>query len=106
MSRQELPNGPAAAAVLAAGIGSLVLGVVVTLAEANAKILQALNLYNPVGPLGGKSSVAIVAWLVAWAVLHAAWKERGVDFGKVATLTFVLVGLGLLGTFPLFFELF
>ncbi len=108
MAREEttIPNGPAAAAILAAGIGSLALGLIVVLSEASGTLLQALNLYNLVGPLSGKSSVAIVVWLVSWAALHVSWKERQVDFDKVTRFALILVGLGLLGTFPPFFDLF
>jgi hypothetical protein len=101
-----LSNGPACAAVLAAGIGSCALGVLVTLNEASAKISGMLNLYGPVGPLSGKTGVAILVWLVAWGVLASAWKDRDVDFGKVWRAALTLVILGLLGTFPLVFDLF
>jgi hypothetical protein len=108
MAREDTtaPTGPAAAAILAAGIGSLALGLIVVLSEASGALLQALNLYNPVGPLSGKSSVAIVAWLVSWVALHVSWKARQLDFDKVATLALIFISLGLLGTFPLFFDLF
>jgi len=101
-----LSNGPACAAVLAAGIGSFALGVLVTLNEASAKISGMLNVYGPVGPLSGKTGVAVLVWLVAWAVLAGAWKDRQVDFGKVWGAALALVILGLLGTFPLVFDLF
>jgi len=102
----ELNNGPVAAAMLAAGIGCLVLGIITCLAQARKAIGAAINFYYPTGPLGGKTMVAIVAWLVAWAVLSSKWKEASVDFGKMFMVTLILVGLGLLGSFPLFFDLF
>jgi len=101
-----LSDGPACAAVLAAGIGSFALGVLTTLNEASAKISGMLNLYGPVGPLSGKTGVAVLVWLVAWAVLAGAWKDRQMDFGKVWRASLALVILGLLGTFPLVFDLF
>jgi hypothetical protein len=108
MAQEETtaPNGPAAAAVLAAGIGSAALGLIVVLSEASGALSEALNLYDPVGPLSGKSVVAIVAWLASWAILHASWKGRQLDFGKVAAVSLLLVALGILGTFPPFFDLF
>lgn len=101
-----LTNGPAAAAVLASGIGSLALGLFTTVAQAIAPVRNALNFYNPAGPLSGKTTVAVVIWLVAWVILHGVWKNRQVDFGKVFWTTLVLIALGLVGTFPPFFEAF
>lgn len=108
MAQQEaaLPNGSGSAAILAAGIGSFVLGLLTTLNEASAAVSGALNFYNPVGPLSGKTGVAVVVWLVAWGLLARAWKDRDVDFGKVWGAALTLVILGLLGTFPLVFDLF
>lgn len=107
MARGEtLANGPAAAAVLAAGIGTVALGLLTTLAEAIGPLKQALNFYDPVGPLSGKTTIAVVVWLVAWAVLYGIWRSKNVDFGKVFTAALVLIALGLLGTFPPFYELF
>ena len=107
MAQQEmaLSNGPACAAVLAAGIGSGALGVLVTLSEASAKLSGMLNLYGPVGPLSGKTGTAVLVWLVAWGVLAGVWKDREVDFGKVWRAALTLVIIGLLGTFPLVFDL-
>ena len=101
----ETTNGLVAAAMLAAGIGCLALGLTTSLAQGSKAIGGMLNFYNPVGPLGGKTIVAMVVWLVAWGVLASKWKDRSANFGKVYTVTLILVGLGLLGTFPLFFDL-
>ena len=104
--KKTLTNGPAAAAILASGIGSLALGVFTTLAQAIALVKDALNLYNPAGPLSGKTTVAVVFWLVAWAVFHSLWRNQQVDFTKVYIATLIMIALGLLGTFPPFFEAF
>ncbi len=104
--KETLNNGPAAAAILASGIGSLALGLFTTLAQAIPTISRALNLYDPVGPLSGKTTVAVVIWLVAWAFFHGLWKNQQVDFAKVFIATLIMIALGLLGTFPLFFEAF
>ena len=103
---ETMSNCPAAAAILASGIGSLALGVFTTLAQAIVSVGNALNLYNPVGPLSGKTTVAVGIWLVAWAVFHQLWKERQVNFIQVYMATLIMIALGLLGTFPLFFEMF
>jgi hypothetical protein len=103
---ENVTSGPAAAAILASGIGSLSLGLFTTIAEANAAIKNALNVYNPVGPLSGKTTVAVVIWLVAWAVFHGLWKNKQVDFAKIFIATLVMIAFGLLGTFPLFYGIF
>lgn len=102
---KTLTNGPTAAAIMASGIGSLSLGVFTTLAEMSKVVGNALNLYAPSGPLSGKTAGAVVVWLVAWAVLNGLWKGKEVNFARVFTATLVLIALGLLGTFPLFFDL-
>jgi hypothetical protein len=105
MNQQSENNGPIVAAMLAAGIGSFVLGLMICLAQGSKAIGGILNFYDPVGPLSGKTIVAVVAWLVAWAVLASKWKDQSADFGKIYNVTLILVGLGLLGSFPLFFDL-
>jgi fluoride ion exporter CrcB/FEX len=106
VNQQSENNGPIVAAMLAAGIGCFVLGLMICLAQGSKAIGGMLNFYNPVGPLGGKTTVAVAAWLVAWAVLASKWKDQSADFGKMYKVTLILVGLGLLGSFPPFFDLF
>ncbi|MGZ5417874.1 MAG: hypothetical protein ACXWDI_11900 [Nocardioides sp.] len=102
----DQPEGPVAAAILASGVGALALGMLTTLAEASTSIKDLLSFYDPVGPLSGKTIGAVVAWLVAWGVLHMMWREKAVEASKVLTATLVLIGLGVLGTFPIFFQAF
>ena len=101
-----LKNGKAAAALLAGGIGAFVMGLVTTLSEASSSFGSALNWYKPAGPLSGKTTVAVIVWLIAWAVLGNQWKDKDVDFDKISMIALVLLLLGILGTFPPFFELF
>lgn len=101
-----LKNGKAAAALLAGGIGALFLGLVTTLSEAISSFGAALNWYNPAGPLSGKTTLTVIVWLVVWAVLGNQWKDKDVDFDKIAMIAIVLLLLGILGTFPPFFEIF
>ncbi len=104
MIQQKENNGSIVAAMLASGIGCFVYGILICLAEASKTIGGILNLYDPVGPLGGKTTVAVVIWLIVWAVLGSKWKDQSVDFGKMYIGTLILVGLGLLGSFPVFFQ--
>lgn len=102
----ELPNGPVAAALIAGGIGATTIGLMTVLAEASEPIKNALNWYNPVGPLTGKSLVGVIVFFVSWIVLHVIFRGKDVNFARATTIALILLGLGLLGTFPLFFELF
>jgi hypothetical protein len=102
---RERSEGPAAAALLAAGVGSAVLGLLTTLAEASEDVKDWLALTDDVGPLAGKTVYAVGAWLVAWAVIGWLVRPKGVT-RTVLIVTAVLIGLGVLGTFPVFFQAF
>jgi hypothetical protein len=98
------PDGPLAAALVAAGTGSFALGLFTTLAEASAGFRERMILNAGVGPLSGKTVWATI--VVAWAALHFAWRERD-RMLRTATIAFVVLTLlGLLGTFPIFFQAF
>jgi hypothetical protein len=104
--QKNLTNGRAVAAILAAGIGSMVLGLFTTLAEAIGPVKKVLNLYDPVGPLSGKTTFAVVAWLVAWILLGSLWRNKQIGFARVYIASLILIALGLIGTFPPFFQIF
>lgn len=106
MDERRIPNGPAAAALLAGGIGGFAMGAMTALAEASTAVADILRFYAPAGPLSGKTTVAVIVWLIAWGVLGMSWKDKDVDFGKASLAAFIMLALGLLGTFPPFFELF
>jgi hypothetical protein len=100
------PNGGIAAALLAAGTACALLGVLVVASEASEGFRELMTIYEPAGPLSGKTTVPSVVWLAAWALLHQRLKKRNVDIRKSIYVTWVLVAMGLLGTFPPFFQLF
>lgn len=93
-------NGPVAAAFYAAGIGSLVLGILTVLSEASEGIHSWLEFSKPVGPLSGKTIMALVGWIVSWAILHPVLKDRDVPAKTIALFTGILVLVGLALTFP------
>ncbi|MFO7683476.1 MAG: hypothetical protein R6X34_25870 [Chloroflexota bacterium] len=99
-------TGAAAAAFVAGGIGSLVLGLMTVLAEMGEGIANMLKWVAPVGPLSGKTSLAVIAWLVSWFILNKMWKGRDFDLKKAFIVSMVLIGLAFLMTFPPFFVLF
>lgn len=95
-----------AAGLISAGLGTAVLGIVTVLAAASQAFSANLAWVGPVGPLSGKTTVAVLAWLLSWAWLARRWGERSLDFGKVIVWTAVLIAVGFLGTFPPIFEAF
>lgn len=101
-----MPNGAAAAAILAASIGCLALGVAILATEFSPALKEAANIYSPVGPLAGKTTFMVVVWLVTWGVLHALWQTKQVALGKVFTISMVLLAVATLFNFPPFFTLF
>jgi hypothetical protein len=96
----------ALAALVAAGVGCAALGLLVVLAEASVSLRSLLNFYNPVGPLSGKTSIAVVVWLAAWALLSRRFQATPPAWRTALLLTWVLIGLGFVGTFPPVFALF
>jgi hypothetical protein len=102
----DKPEGPIAAAIIAGGVGAAALGVFTTLAEASADIKEWLDWNADVGPLSGKTIMAVIVWLVAWAVLHVVYRGKPYETRRAFTIAVVLIGLGVLGTFPTFFQAF
>ena len=104
--RQLAPTGPAAAATLAVGVGAFVLGLLTTLAEASTSIHDWLQFNDRVGPLSGKTIIAVIAFFASWGVLAALWRRSSPPLRPVLVAAAVLIVLGLLGTFPIFFQAF
>jgi hypothetical protein len=102
----DKPEGPVAAAILAGGIGCLALGVFTTLAEASVDIKDWLQWSDRVGPLSGKTVMAVIVWLIAWAVLHVVYRTKPFETRRALTIALILVALGAVGTFPTFFQAF
>jgi hypothetical protein len=102
---ETIPNGPGAAAILAAGIGCALVGILALAGDASDRIGEMLNIYNPVGTLSGVTTVAIVVWLVSWFILNQWWRTKTVDLAKVNVVAFIGLAIGLLLTFPPFMDL-
>jgi multisubunit Na+/H+ antiporter MnhG subunit len=96
--REEVANGAALASFLAAGIGAFALGLIVILNSAGVFVAPAL--YAPAGGVSGRTTLAAVIWLIGWAVLHSRWKGRQIESRRVHAVTLILIGLGVLLTFP------
>lgn len=104
----ERPNGGSVAALLAAAIGAFALGVVVLVTELSTvwkdRVFALGKAWIPgaagIGPYSGKETVMLVAWLVAWGVLHAALRKREVDARAWAGLALALVFVATLLIWP------
>ena len=111
-STDTKPNGPVAAAFLAAGVGSLVLGIFVVLNEMSEDVNQLLRfdetfgLGSGVGPLSGKVTLGVIAYVVSWVILHLVLRGKEVNFRNAFIASLVLVGLGFALTVPPIFLLF
>lgn len=96
-------DGPAAAAMLAAGIGIFVLGLLIVLSEVSVPIHDFLELWDfgqGVGPLAGKTIIAVIVWAVSWAILAAAFRGKDVNLKAWFTVSLILGLLGAVGSFP------
>ncbi len=106
---EDKPDGPAAAAMISAGIGIFVLGLMTTGAVIFSGLKDFLaDFQGPVGvgPLAGKTVLAVVAWLVSWGVMHSMWKDRDYDLPLAFKIGVALGILGAILTFPPVFEAF
>jgi hypothetical protein len=102
----EKPNGPAVAALWAAGIGSFLLGVLVVWAEASASFAERLRFQDRVGPLSGKTTIAGIVFVAAWVLMAPVLWRRNIPWTPALIIAGALIAGGAIGTFPKFFELF
>ena len=109
LNLEPKPDGPAAAAMIASGLGVFTLGLMTTLAVINGSVKSFLEWFQfdqGVGALAGKSTVSVLVFFVAWLVLWLIWRQKDV---VLKTSFYIGLGLGILGvigTFPPFFEMF
>jgi hypothetical protein len=99
----DKPDGPGAAAMLAAGIGVFILGLLTTLNEVSEGVhsfLQSFEMGRGVGPLAGKTTLAVIGWLLAWAILAVAWRRKEVDIKRSFWIGLVLGLVGAVLMFP------
>ncbi|QLE59404.1 hypothetical protein FD725_16275 [Nostoc sp. TCL26-01] len=92
-------SGPAAAALISAGIGCLIMMVTQHLVSVTPEIEKivwdigswipgshnANKLYGEIGSYSGKETILLISWLVSWVVLHYLWRNRNI---KVQTMFF------------------
>ena len=102
----DKPNGPALAALLSSGIGVTALGLLTTIAAGSANFANLLKINAQVGPLSGKTTYAVAAFFASWIVAAVIMRGKNYNERTFLTATFVLIGVGILGTFPIFYDLF
>ena len=103
----ERPDGPGAAAMMAAGIGIFVLGLFTLLSEASVPIhdwLESLEFGRGVGPLAGKTILGTVGFLASWIILGIAWRTKDLRRWFWVALAFGVVGAVMM--FPPVFQAF
>jgi hypothetical protein len=101
----RLPSGPGAAAIVAAGAGSLALGLLAFAGDASPRLKPVLSLWPPSGPLSGVSTAAILVWLAVWLILGRLWGRRDVNLAWANGAAFAMLAGGMLLTFPPFMDL-
>jgi hypothetical protein len=99
-------EGAPAAGLIAAGIGAVVLGFFVTLAEASPGAKDWLQWNDRVGPLSGKTILAAIAYVASFVVLGVWWRQKTFALRTILLAAGILVLLGLLFTFPPIFQAF
>ena len=105
----DKPDGPVAAMMISAGFGVFVLGFLTVLAEASAGAntwLASWQWGQGVGALAGKSTVSSLLYFASLALLWAMWRNKEVDLKKAFYIGLGLGVLGVIGTFPTFFQMF
>lgn len=95
-------NGPVSAALLAGGIGAAAFGLITLVYELNdtSDFAKSLSWYKPTGGLSGKSTLGVITFFVAWAILHYIWKGKETNFTLISSIAIALLVVGLVGTFP------
>jgi hypothetical protein len=106
---EDKVDGPAAAVMMSAGIGILVLGLLTLLSEASVPVHDFLEKFEfglGVGPLSGKTLLASVGFLFSWAVLGTLMLHQEVDLRRWFWIAFALGVIGAVLTFPPVFQAF
>ncbi len=104
MDTTEKPTGIAAAAILACAVGPLVLATSHLLGEYSDAGKNWVHAWGKawmpgaqgIGPYSGKETLALLAWLGSWGLLHLLLRRRNVNLTASGVL--FLLGIGLATT--------
>lgn len=98
-------SGPAAAALISAGIGCFTMMVTHHLSETSKSIETIVwnlgtwipgsktndELWGNIGSYTGKETMLLVGWLVSWPILHALWKNKNIKSRTIFFWMFALL---------------
>ena len=97
-------SGAAAAAIMASAIGCAAVGFFVILADASEAAKEWMTISSAVGPLSGKTTFAVVVWLISWGLLNVLGGGTQVRLSRPYMAVFVVfVVIGGEGPFPPFY---
>jgi hypothetical protein len=102
LNLEDKPDGPGAAAMLAAGIGIFLLGLFTVLSEMSEPIhdlLGKMDFGAGVGPLAGKTILGAIGFFASWVILHVMWRDKDVSIKK---MFWIGLGLGVVGALLMF----
>ena len=109
-----VPGGIAVAALLAALLGMLALAAVNQAAQMskpfNLWVHGIGKLWMPgaegIGPYSGKQTLAAIAWIGSWVILHFSLRRRDLDLSRWLIVFLVGVGIATTWVWPPVFEYF
>ena len=98
-------SGPAAAALISAGIGCFTMMVSHHLGDTSKEINEMLwnlgtwipgsktgnEMWGNIGSYTGKETMLLVGWLVSWPILYAIWKNKSVKSRTIFFWMFALL---------------
>jgi len=105
----ERPDGPGAAAMMAAGVGIFVTGLFTVLSEASVPVhdwLASLEFGRGVGPLAGKTILGTLGFFASWLVLGIVWRNKELDLRPWFWIAIALGVLGAVMMIPPIFQAF
>ena len=112
VGRTLRPTGEAVAALLAAAVGMLTLALVNQVAAVSAAVttwLQGIgNVWMPgaqaIGPVAGTETLAGIAWLASWAILHRALRTRELLLSRWLVVFLLMAGVATTLLWPPVFD--
>lgn len=101
-------RGGEVAAILSAAFAIFSLGAIQVWTELDAVMKERVfalgKAWMPgaegIGPYAGKETVMLLAWVVAWVVLHLLWRRKTMDPRPWFAVALLLVLAGVLGVWP------
>ncbi|MEK6967473.1 MAG: hypothetical protein AABX51_02475 [Nanoarchaeota archaeon] len=94
------PTGPISAALLAANVGFITIGVLNFAAEVSAPTKTFLTFYKAMGALSGKVAIAYTLSAVVFLIFFKLWKDKEMDVMKWVWITIVCLIISTLLVFP------